>query len=97
MINREGAWHSRRATTDGNLILPHDENFMKYISTRGGITPVSFKEAVMMGLATDGGLLLPEYLPRADAETLQRWESFTFKQLAFEIFRIFVSDIRPSR
>lgn len=93
MINREGAWHSRRATTDGNLILPHDENFMKYISTRGGITPVSFKEAVMMGLATDGGLLLPEYLPRADAETLQRWESFTFKQLAFEIFRIFVSDI----
>ncbi|MCK4378826.1 MAG: hypothetical protein KAW01_05755, partial [Deltaproteobacteria bacterium] len=33
---------------------------MKYISTRGGITPVNFTDAVMMGLATDGGLLLPE-------------------------------------
>ena len=36
---------------------------MKYISTRGGIEPVSFKDAVMMGLATDGGLLLPESFP----------------------------------
>jgi threonine synthase len=31
---------------------------MKYISTRGGIAPVSFDQAVMMGLARDGGLLL---------------------------------------
>ena len=68
---------------------------MKYISTRGGISPVSFKKAVMMGLATDGGLLLPESLPRVDSETIQHWESFTFQQLASEIFRIFVSDVSP--
>ncbi len=36
---------------------------MKYLSTRGKIAAISFKEAVMMGLATDGGLLLPEKLP----------------------------------
>ena len=68
---------------------------MKYISTRGGISPVSFKKAVMMGLATDGGLLLPESLPRADTEALQHWQSFSFQQLAAEIFRLFVSDIPP--
>jgi threonine synthase len=32
---------------------------MNYISTRGGIAPVAFDQAVMMGLARDGGLLLP--------------------------------------
>ena len=68
---------------------------MKYISTRGGISPVSFKKAVMMGLATDGGLLLPESLPRADTEALQCWQSFSFQQLASAIFRLFVSDIPP--
>jgi threonine synthase len=68
---------------------------MKYISTRGGISPISFKKAVMMGLATDGGLLLPEFLPRADDNALQRWQSLSFQQLASEIFRFFISDIPP--
>ena len=46
---------------------------MKYISTRGGISPVDFKEAVMMGLATDGGLLLPETIPVVDDSTMKAW------------------------
>ena len=43
---------------------------MKYISTRGNIAPIGFKDAVMMGLATDGGLILPESIPKLDADTL---------------------------
>ena len=35
---------------------------MNYISTRGGVDPISFREAVVMGLARDGGLLLPVWL-----------------------------------
>jgi len=66
---------------------------MDYISTRGGISPIPFKEAVMMGLATDGGLLLPERLPQVNMETLDRWHSFSFQQLAAEIFRLFITDI----
>ena len=66
---------------------------MKYISTRGGISPVSFQEAVMMGLATDGGLLLPESLPNVDLNTLSSWETLSFQQLASEIFRFFITDI----
>ena len=66
---------------------------MKYISTRGGISPISFQEAVMMGLATDGGLLLPESLPKTNQKTLDSWASLSFQQLASKIFHLFVSDI----
>ncbi|KPK26189.1 MAG: threonine synthase [Desulfobacterales bacterium SG8_35_2] len=66
---------------------------MHYISTRGGISPISFKDAVMMGLATDGGLLLPEVLPEVDPGTLNRWQSYSFQQLASEIYRLFITDI----
>ena len=39
-----------------------------YVSTRGGIQPVDFEAAVMMGLADDGGLLVPAMIPHYDAE-----------------------------
>jgi threonine synthase len=66
---------------------------MKYISTRGGIAPLSFTEAVMMGLATDGGLLLPESLPGVDLQTIESWKGLTFQELSFEIMSRFVDDI----
>ncbi|MBW2483752.1 MAG: threonine synthase, partial [Deltaproteobacteria bacterium] len=70
---------------------------MHYISTRGGISPIPFKDAVMMGLATDGGLLLPEVLPAVAPETLKNWQSSSFQKLAAEIFRLFISDIENDR
>ncbi len=66
---------------------------MKYISTRGGIAPIMFKDAVMMGLATDGGLILPESLPVIDKKTLDSWQGLSFKQLAYEIMSLFIDDI----
>lgn len=63
---------------------------MQYISTRGGIAPISFSQAVMMGLATDGGLLLPESIPRIDATTLHNWAKLSFSQLAVEIMAMYV-------
>ena len=69
---------------------------MKYISTRGGIAPRTFSEAVMMGLADDGGLLLPETLPRVDMTTVDGWKNLSYQHLAFEIIRLFATDI-PAR
>lgn len=66
---------------------------MRYISTRGGIQPISFKNAVMMGLATDGGLLLPESYPQISHQQLDGWRKLTYQQLAFEIISRFVDDI----
>ena len=36
---------------------------MRYLSTRGRTAPMGFEEAVLAGLAPDGGLLLPEHIP----------------------------------
>lgn len=65
---------------------------MRYVSTRGGIEPVTFSQAVMMGLATDGGLLLPESFPQVDATTLQRWAELPFKALAVEVMYPYVGE-----
>ncbi len=66
---------------------------MKYISTRGNIEPVSFKDAVMMGLATDGGLLLPERIPFIEEKTLESWKGLTYQDLAFEVISLYADDI----
>lgn len=63
---------------------------MQYISTRGGIAPISFSQAVIMGLATDGGLLVPESVPHIDAATLHAWANLTFPALAVEIMALYV-------
>ncbi len=65
---------------------------MRYISTRGGVEPISFSAAVMMGLATDGGLLLPETIPAVDADTLKRWAGLSFQELAVEVMLPYVGD-----
>ena len=37
---------------------------MKYISTRGLAPALTFEEAMLTGLALDGGLYVPEYIPK---------------------------------
>lgn len=66
---------------------------MKYISTRGKIEPIRFTEAVMMGLATDGGLLLPTELPVADDNTIALWKTLSYPDLAFAVMSRFIDDI----
>ena len=65
---------------------------MRYVSTRGGIAPVGFADAVMMGLATDGGLLVPAEIPQADPATLRDWARLPFADLALEIVSPFVGE-----
>jgi threonine synthase len=69
---------------------------MQYLSTRGGITPISFTQAVMMGLAEDGGLLLPRTIPRIGSETFASWQHLSYPELAFEIMSRFIDDIPGS-
>lgn len=65
---------------------------MKYISTRGQMEPVEFMDAVMCGLAPDGGLLLPESLPQV-ADQFEEWKNLSYQELAFEVIRLFATDI----
>ncbi|MBN2785478.1 MAG: threonine synthase [Pontiellaceae bacterium] len=65
---------------------------MKYISTRGQMAPIGFQDAVMTGLAPDGGLLLPETLPDVSA-SLTDWAGLSYTDLAFEVISLFATDI----
>lgn len=69
---------------------------MQYSSTRGGVTGISFTKAVMMGLAEDGGLLLPRTIPRIGSETFESWQGLKYPELAYEVMSRFIDDIPDS-
>ena len=65
---------------------------MKYKSTRGGVSGVSFSDSLLMGLAPDGGLLVPESIPSVQAN-LETWRDADFVTLAQAVIGLFVDDI----
>ncbi len=66
---------------------------MHYISTRGNTPKMLFSDVLLMGLAPDGGLMLPEDYPKVSRETLDYWRTLDYRQLAFEIMQLFATDI----
>ena len=69
---------------------------MKYVSTRGGLSPTEFSDILLEGLAPDGGLCVPSILPRIDSETLELWRRLNYAELATEILSLFITDIPKS-
>ena len=65
---------------------------MRYVSTRGQTAPMPFQDAVLTGLAPDGGLLIPEVIPDVSA-CLDDWRDLSFPELALEIVSRFCDDI----
>ncbi|MDR0993014.1 MAG: threonine synthase [Verrucomicrobiota bacterium] len=65
---------------------------MRYISTRGEQVPLTFKDAVMTGLARDGGLLIPDRIPDV-SDQLESWQALDYPDLAFEVMRLFMDDL----
>lgn len=72
---------------------------MPYQSTRGAFgsassqMPQLFSDALLTGLAPDGGLLWPVQMPQVTAQELRQWRSLPYAQLAFAILSKFVDDI----
>ena len=66
---------------------------MRYQSTRGQVRGLTFKEAVMMGLADDGGLLLPETIPSLTPGDIEVLASLAYPELAFQIINLFAGEI----
>ena len=71
-------------------------NPIRYISTRGRQAPLAFQDAVMTGLARDGGLLIPDRIPNV-AGRLAEWQDLDYTDLAFEIIRLFIDDLPEAR
>ncbi|OOR88171.1 threonine synthase [Moraxella caviae] len=66
---------------------------MHYISTRGNTPKMQFSDVLLMGLAPDGGLMLPEVYPVIDRATLDHWRTLSYTELAFAIISLFATDI----
>lgn len=61
---------------------------MKYISTRGQTPAMGFQDAVITGLAPDGGLLVPAHIPDV-RDRLDHWKTLSYQDITFEILRLF--------
>ncbi|RLB86553.1 MAG: threonine synthase, partial [Deltaproteobacteria bacterium] len=71
---------------------------IQYISTRGGIDPVNFDEALLQGFAGDGGLFVPQTIPKISREQLNTLSGLCYTDLAFEILSLFIDpDIIPKK
>jgi len=68
---------------------------MNFVSTRGNVSEIGFIDTVLMGLANDGGLLVPEKIPQIPAEKLQAMSQLTYQELAYEIFSYYVDGEIP--
>ncbi|WP_199616354.1 threonine synthase [Paenibacillus alkalitolerans] len=65
---------------------------MDFISTRGNVAKIGFIDTFLMGLANDGGLMVPSSLPVIPAHRLKEWEQLSFQDLMLEIFLHFTND-----
>ncbi|MFT4615048.1 MAG: threonine synthase [Bacteroidia bacterium] len=68
---------------------------MKYISTRGQAPALNFEEVMLTGLASDGGLYVPESLPKFSAQELREMATLDYVSLAQKIISPFVDDCVP--
>lgn len=65
---------------------------MKYISTRGNNQNMTSAQAIIAGLAKDGGLFVPESIPQVDMEFIQSLSDLSYQQRAVKVLSCFLTD-----
>ncbi len=65
---------------------------MRYISTRGGSAPVTGAEAIIQGLAPDGGLYIPETMPALPPGYVETMFPMTYAQRAAQVLALFLPE-----
>ena len=65
--------------------------YMLYSSTRGGKEKLRASEAILKGLAADGGLFMPERMPKFDFDLYSLKES-SYQDVAYEFMKLFLDD-----
>jgi len=65
---------------------------MKYQSSRGGYNDLSFEKVLFSGYAPDGGLFVPQVIPKVDKETLKSWSHLSYIDLAKEFLPMFIDE-----
>jgi threonine synthase len=62
-----------------------------YKSTRGDGNKVTASQAILQGLAEDGGLFAPEHIPMLD-KSIEELSNMDYKQIAYEVMKLFLTD-----
>ena len=62
-----------------------------YKSTRGTGETLKASEAILKGLADDGGLFVPTEIPKLEA-TIDELSKMTYQQVAYEVMKLFFTD-----
>ena len=70
---------------------------MKYVSTRGEAKSVSFNEALIEGLARDGGLYVPEAWPQLSRAEIAGFKGKPYAEVALRVIAPFVGNDIPER
>lgn len=65
---------------------------IRYISTRGQAPTLSFREAVLAGLASDGGLYVPETIPAFSQGEMELLKTTSYADLAYAIISRFIDE-----
>ena len=65
---------------------------MRYISTRGSAPDLTFEEAMLTGLARDGGLYVPAEWPQFSANEISAMAGQSYEDVAFQVMRPFIGD-----
>jgi threonine synthase len=70
---------------------------LKYVSTRGEAKPASFNEALIEGLARDGGLYVPESWPQISRAEIAAFKGKSYAEIALRVVAPFVGNDIPER
>ena len=63
---------------------------MLYSSTRGNDKNINFVQVMLNGLAKDGGLYIPNKIPKISKKKLQELRALSYVDLAYEVTKEFV-------
>ena len=71
---------------------------MRYISTRGTAPTLDFAEVTLAGLASDGGLYVPEHWPQFSSAEIAAMRGLPYAELAARVMQPFVGEsLTPDR
>ena len=71
---------------------------MRYISTRGTAPTLDFAEVTLAGLASDGGLYVPEHWPQFSSDEIAAMRGLPYAELAARVMQPFVGEcLTPDR
>ena len=65
---------------------------MHYISTRGTAPVLGFGDAMMTGLARDGGLYVPQSVPQLSHSDIAAMAGCSYEDIAFRVMRPYLGD-----